>query len=229
MSNHLTFADPFISSSILWPYETKYIATGWIQKLPVAGGLFTRAGDLAIKFVKQADGKKKVDKVAITSVKEKAVKYIEGGENIFVFPEGTRSSTGELKEFKGNAMFNLAIEKQAYIIPMAMWGTQSLWLHGTWTPQPGYAEVTIGDPIPIGNHMELEEVKQMVRDAIINLRNSLPLYKATKGNQVDDNNVASHVVGITTVSSDNNDSANADELASTEKGVTNPMFASQTD
>lgn len=226
MSNHLTFADPFITSSVLWPFETKYIATGWVKKIPVAGGLFIRSGDLSIKFVKDEDGKKHVDKVAIAKTLEDANTYLEGGENIFVYPEGTRSKTGELKEFKGNAMFKLAIEKQAHIIPMAIWGTQTLWLHGKLTPQPGYAEAIIGEPIPVNAEDDLNELKETVRLEILRLRESLPLYQATK----EDTNVPleDHLGGESDHSNPNSSTdeatKNIDGINATVVTSSNPMF-----
>ena len=107
------------------------------------------------KFVKTPEGFK-TDKDVVEKTMKLAGEYIDGGENLLLFPEGTLSQDGTLKEFKGSAFFNLAIEKQAPIVPMAMWGNQTLWLHGTyvlfpnrkldcltvlrvgkWTPQPG--------------------------------------------------------------------------------------------
>mmetsp|Transcript_3059 Transcript_3059/g.4130 ORF Transcript_3059/g.4130 Transcript_3059/m.4130 type:complete len:263 (+) Transcript_3059:905-1693(+) len=189
MSNHLTFADGFITSSMLWPTECKYVATAWVRKIPLAGWMSKKAGDLPIKFVKQPDGTFKVDKEVVGDTMEKAGKYLENGTNIFVFPEGTLSKDGKLKEFKGNAFFNLAMQKETCIVPCAMWGNQTLWFHGEWTPQPGYAEFTMGEPIRVSSSDDLQDVKLKVREAILQLRNSLPLHKATIGQtlSVEDN------------------------------------------
>ncbi|MGI9431475.1 MAG: lysophospholipid acyltransferase family protein, partial [Myxococcota bacterium] len=52
---------------------------------------------------------------AIASL-QRAAERIRGGANVIIFPEGTRSPDGELREFKSGG-FHLAIQAQVPILP----------------------------------------------------------------------------------------------------------------
>jgi len=55
----------------------------------------------------------------------KSVKLIKDGYPMLVFPEGTRSETGEIGEFK-NGGFKVAIDSKAKIIPITLKGTYDI-------------------------------------------------------------------------------------------------------
>jgi 1-acyl-sn-glycerol-3-phosphate acyltransferase len=55
----------------------------------------------------------------------KSVKFIKDGYPMLVFPEGTRSETGEVGEFK-NGGFKVAIDSKAKIIPITLKGTYDI-------------------------------------------------------------------------------------------------------
>ena len=52
-----------------------------------------------------------------------AIEMEKNGRSIVVFPEGTRSKTGELGEFKGGAM-KIAMETGAKVVPVLLEGTR---------------------------------------------------------------------------------------------------------
>ena len=55
----------------------------------------------------------------------KSVKIIKDGYPMLVFPEGTRSNTGKVGEFK-NGGFKVAIDSKAIIIPITLKGTYDI-------------------------------------------------------------------------------------------------------
>jgi long-chain acyl-CoA synthetase len=68
---------------------------------------------------------------------------LDQGHNVLVFPEGTRSRTGELGEFKATIGF-LVRELNVPVVPVFLTGTYELWPpHQRW-PQPGRIDVTFG-------------------------------------------------------------------------------------
>lgn len=188
MPNHLTFADPFILSSAIFPIECKYVANSWIFKLPFGGWMTKRGGDLPIKF-KKVDpatngGKEYVtDREVVNNTMKRSGEYLRMGLRMVVFPEGTLSKDGDLLDFK-DGFFKVAIENEASITPVGVWGSQTLWLHREVLPQPGYAEIAIGDAIQVSKDDDLESLKAQVKSAVYELRNSLPLYKKTKAKQL---------------------------------------------
>src|SRR5690606_31473529 len=68
------------------------------------------------------------------------------GVGVMIFPEGTRSPTGNLLPFKEGA-FRLAIESQVPVIPMAVAGTRSALNKGSLVFGRSTAEVRVLEPI----------------------------------------------------------------------------------
>ena len=75
-----------------------------------------------------------------------AGRVLEAGHVLMVFPEGTRSPTGELQVPKdGLAM--LALRSGATIVPIGVSNTDRVWPRGRFLPRPGrHATMRIGAP-----------------------------------------------------------------------------------
>jgi len=80
-----------------------------------------------------------------------ATRILEKGYVLLVFPEGTRSPTGELQEAKdGIAM--LALRTGAQVVPVAINNTDAVWKKGRLLPSPfprQTVRVRIGDPFRV--------------------------------------------------------------------------------
>ncbi|CAK9091337.1 Nuclear export mediator factor Nemf (Serologically defined colon cancer antigen 1 homolog) [Durusdinium trenchii] len=120
MSNHISFADPFVLSGAQRPIETKWIGKGDLWEMPVVGSALKHAGDLPVDFVKDPDTKRWRTKTGtVERLMEKAGEYLDDDIAITVFPEGTISrATGELLPFKVG-FFQLALDKGVPIVPRA--------------------------------------------------------------------------------------------------------------
>jgi len=83
-----------------------------------------------------------------------ATKILESGYVLFVFPEGTRSPTGELGEAKdGTAM--LAMRTGARIVPIGINGSDAVWKKGQKLPSP-FPRRTI--TVRIGESFAIDDV-----------------------------------------------------------------------
>lgn len=82
-----------------------------------------------------------------------ATRILEAGYVLFVFPEGTRSPTGELQEARdGTAM--LAMRTGARIVPIGVNGSDAVWRKGQKLPSPfprRTITVRIGESFAIGD------------------------------------------------------------------------------
>ncbi len=76
---------------------------------------------------------------------QQAIDAVNDGRSIVVFPEGTRSKTGELGEFRGGAM-KIAMETGARVVPVLLEGTRDR-LEATGNVTAGTVYVTYLDPI----------------------------------------------------------------------------------
>lgn len=113
--NHLSNADGLILDKIL---KEKYDPT-FVAGIKLTNDPVTKLGTMMVKNVGIKPNS--ADKEAITKI----VKLVRGGENIMIFPEGTRSRTGAMIEGKKGVLLIARLTK-ATIIPIGMTGTEIL-------------------------------------------------------------------------------------------------------
>lgn len=80
-----------------------------------------------------------------------AVASLQSGNCFLIFPEGTRTRTGDLGEFKKGA-FVVAIDARSRIVPVALSGVRELLPRGGFYVRPGTVRVRVLDPIDAGGY-----------------------------------------------------------------------------
>jgi 1-acyl-sn-glycerol-3-phosphate acyltransferase len=91
---------------------------------------------------------------------------LKAGRTVVIYPEGTRSTDGNIGEFRSGAL-RLACECGVPIVPVALTGTADvLPKGGHWSPAP--MQVHIGEPIDPQNISA-----QRLRDEVVALRDRL--------------------------------------------------------
>lgn len=163
VSNHCSNIDPFLLAHL--PWEMKYLAKSALFRIPFVGWGMTLAGD--IRLVR---GSTK----SVRRAMARAGLYLRQGMPVLIFPEGTRSSTGQLLPFKDGA-FRLAIEHQADILPIGIVGTVQALRRGDWRPGRSRGACLPGDPIPtLGLSVaDIPKLKREVAERIESLRKEL--------------------------------------------------------
>jgi len=91
--------------------------TGFVAKLSL---LFVPLINVMIAMTHSIFINRKSLRKSVEAIK-KAGKRIEKGQSMVVFPEGTRSKTGEVGTFKHGA-FRMATESGAYVVPVTVKG-----------------------------------------------------------------------------------------------------------
>ncbi|MDI3339116.1 MAG: lysophospholipid acyltransferase family protein [Sphaerobacter sp.] len=117
VANHLHNADPILLVAA-FPRPVFFMAKKEVWKVPVA------------RFFAELAGAFPVDRgTADRRALRQAERELADGWLVGVFPEGTRSTTGGLKDvYPGVAL--IALRSGAPIIPTAIWGTESLPFNG---------------------------------------------------------------------------------------------------
>jgi len=94
---------------------------------------------------------------AIVSLDKAAVRIPKMGMSVIVFPEGTRTVTGELKPFKKGG-FVFALKSGMPLLPVTILGSRDLAPRKTKTVLPGKIQVKIDPPIyPDGNDIAMKD------------------------------------------------------------------------
>jgi 1-acyl-sn-glycerol-3-phosphate acyltransferase len=108
-----------------------------LHKLPILAWGFDFVGFVPIERGNREQSSKAIDK---------ATEQLRQGNSFLVFPEGTRSRTGELLPFKKGA-FVLAIRAQVAIVPIAITGARAAMRKGSFIIRPITVRVKLGPPV----------------------------------------------------------------------------------
>jgi 1-acyl-sn-glycerol-3-phosphate acyltransferase len=151
--NHSSNVEPPILYAVLSPLfpRLRILYKAELRKLPI----LVRAFDLA-GFVPLERGNREQSLPAI----ERAAEALREGNSFLIFPEGTRSRTGDLLPFKKGG-FIMALKGQAPIVPVAISGTRDAMRKGSFIIRPVRIVVRFGPPIETAG-LKLED-----RDGLI--------------------------------------------------------------
>lgn len=108
-----------------------------------------------------------IDRSRGASAMKEVLRRLKKNESIVLFPEGTRSIDGQLKEFKPGILA-LAKRVNSPLQPIGIGGTFECWPSGQRFPKPGFVHIVFGEPIPPEDfqHLEEAEILNLLRDRI---------------------------------------------------------------
>jgi 1-acyl-sn-glycerol-3-phosphate acyltransferase len=136
MANHQSMFDILALLGYL-PVQFRWVAKKELFRIPIFGYSMKRVGYISIDRSNRQS--------AIQSLREAAQK-IAFGVSVVVFPEGTRSSDGEIKPFKKGG-FYLATDSGRPVVPVVIWGTREVMPKGKLSIRPGPIVLSINRPI----------------------------------------------------------------------------------
>ena len=139
-ANHSRNVEPpavFIALRRLFP-NVRVLYKAELRKLPVLVWVFDAAGFVPIERANPGQSFPAVDAAAVA---------LRHGASFLIFPEGTRSRTGELLPFKKGG-FVMAIGGQAPIVPVTVSGGRAAMRKGSPLIWPVTVTVEFGPPIP---------------------------------------------------------------------------------
>ena len=103
-----------------------------------------------------------------------AAELIENGWNLLLYPEGTRSRTGKMAQFKAGVGV-LARFTQRPVVPIHVAGGRAILPCGATIPRPGRLTVRYGKPVFFEQGESTAQFTQRIQDSV---RNLSPAYKS---------------------------------------------------
>lgn len=154
VANHQSFLD--LPLLYMLPWTMKWVAKKDLFRIPIFGWIIYMTGQIALDR-RSMRSAKKIDKL---------VEPIQQGIPGMIFPEGTRTQTGELKPFK-NGAFKLAKRYNFNILPVVLEGGYSTMPPGSWKLNyRQHFKVSVLDPVASDYFESDEELKNTVSSLI---------------------------------------------------------------
>ncbi len=156
LSNHVSNLDPPVLIPVL-PERVAALLKRSLMKIPLLGYGMRLGGYIPVDRGGDVES-------AIESM-HTATRTLACGVNILSFVEGTRSRDGRLQPFK-KGPFYLAMHAGAPVVPVSIWGTESMMKKGSLRIFPGTAHVVIHAPLRPRDYATKEELMDAVRESI---------------------------------------------------------------
>lgn len=137
--NHSSNVEPpiaFMALQRLFPL-LRILYKAELRKLPVLVWVFDAAGFVPVERQNRDQSLPAVDR---------AVDALRSGVSFLIFPEGTRSHTGELLPFKKGGVV-MALKAQVPIVPCVIQGARNAMHRGSLVMHPVTVDVTIYPPV----------------------------------------------------------------------------------
>jgi 1-acyl-sn-glycerol-3-phosphate acyltransferase len=156
---------------VYFPFQFRILFKKELLSYPIVGWHLKRSGQVCI------DQQKPTRSIAHI---RSAVKSLQGGMPLVIFPEGGRTPDGEIKPFMPGT-FYLAIKAQVDIVPVALVGTYELLPMNTYHIKSRPLEMRIGEPISTEGYSlrEMETLSAKVHQAMEDLYYSQPAPRST--------------------------------------------------
>lgn len=156
VSNHASLSDIVCLFALHHPF--RWLAKRSLFYIPFLGWAMKSMG--SIPLVRGRHG-------SIRDSYAKSLEWLQRGVSVLIFPEGTRSRTGEIGKFKSGA-FKLALESGRPIVPIVLAGTQQVIAKGKSSfGRPGRAVMNVLAPIETKGLTPKDE--EMLRSRVENL------------------------------------------------------------
>lgn len=156
--NHRAMTD--IPTLYFLPLNFRWVSKREVFKIPFFGQFLSIHGDICIDRGRTAE--------AMEQLNREGKLWISRGASVAIFPEGTRSRTGEINRFKAGA-FILAREAGVEILPVVMNGTTTLVKKNRLFNWRNKIAIKVLPPVPVEQvaATEPKEMMEQVRERMV--------------------------------------------------------------
>ena len=155
--NHVTYADPVLVC-IPIRFAVHFMAWDALFRIPGFSWLIRRLRAFPVQ----------IDSADPRSTRE-AVRLLQSGQAVMIFPEGGRTPDGRLQRFRPGA-FRLACSLKVPVLPVTIVGGYASWPPGHMLPRPGRLRIIyhpiVSPPHEADSRAAARMLAREVRDAI---------------------------------------------------------------
>jgi 1-acyl-sn-glycerol-3-phosphate acyltransferase len=158
IANHSSYFDiPALYGGL--PFDLSFIAKKQLFFIPLFGWGMATVGHIWLDRERPRAARASITR-AVSSLKKNNISLV-------LFPEGTRSATGELGEFRRGS-FTLAMESGVAVVPVSITGAADVLKKHSLRLKPGEVRLVIGDPVPASTVASLDKtaLSALVRERI---------------------------------------------------------------
>jgi 1-acyl-sn-glycerol-3-phosphate acyltransferase len=141
--NHQSHYDIFLLYGWLG-IDFKWVMKKELRKVPVLGEVCDAMGHI---YIDRSDSSSAVEEI------NRAKERIVNGTSVLFFPEGTRSLTGKMGQFKKGA-FKMALDLGIPVLPITINGTRNILPAKSLNLLPGNAGMIIHEPVDTAGYTE---------------------------------------------------------------------------
>jgi 1-acyl-sn-glycerol-3-phosphate acyltransferase len=152
--NHQSYWDIFLLYGWLG-IDIKWIMKKELRKIPGLGYASATVGHI---FIDRSNTRKAMESL------NQARKRLKNGTSVVMFPEGTRSKSGQLLPFKRGA-FKMAMDLELPMLPVTIIGTNKILPAKSINLLPGKVKMIVHPPIDINNYSE-----STIKDLLLHAR-----------------------------------------------------------
>ncbi|MGZ4825508.1 MAG: lysophospholipid acyltransferase family protein [Terriglobales bacterium] len=159
-ANHLSALDIPLLYRYL-PLQFRIMAHRLVFRVPLIGWWLRGSGSLEIAPESVALSRRAL---------HEAVKTLQAGISVAIFPEGERAPKGEMLKFRRGA-FYVAVKAQADVVPMAILGTHEALPLGSAHIRKRRLRLIIGEPIAVAGYTlkDLDALAEKTQQAVTTL------------------------------------------------------------
>jgi len=170
-SNHVNLFDPFVIYSAI-PQFLRGFELESHFKVPIYGWMMGRFGNIPVPDKPSREG--------LAIMRERGKAALDSGISLIVFPEGSRTRTGHVGEFK-KGIFGFAQQFGIPIVPVSIVGSYQFFQTGNWMLFPEKITVILHDTIETAGiaKADVDALRQRVQEIV-----SAPVEESLRENPV---------------------------------------------
>jgi len=159
VSNHVNLFDPFVLYSVI-PQFIRGLELESHFRIPIYGALMKRFGNVPVPDTTRPSDLKRMWRLTRAA--------LDSGVSLVVFPEGTRTLTGQVGQFQ-EGVFRMAQRFGIPIVPVSIVGAFEFNRKTSWMLRPGDVVVYLHDTIETADLTEKDaaELRDRVRRIVV--------------------------------------------------------------